>query len=52
MGFGIFLIILSVMMPAVFSELTKTLIIFLQSAEQALAAAGLVASHATNIIPQ
>jgi len=38
-------------MPAVFSELAKTLIVFLQSAQQAFTAAGILASYASHIPP-
>lgn len=51
MGSGIFLIVLALLMPAVFAELTKTVVIFLQSAQQALTAAGIIASYAGSIPP-
>jgi hypothetical protein len=48
-GFGLFLLILASLMPAVFAELSKTIIVFLQSSQQAFAAAGILASHASAI---
>jgi ABC-type transport system involved in cytochrome bd biosynthesis fused ATPase/permease subunit len=50
-GLGLFLLIVALLMPAVFAELTKTIVIFLQSSEQAFAAAGVVASYAGHIPP-
>lgn len=50
-GFGLFLIILALLMPTVFSELSKTVVIFLQSSQQAFAAAGILASYAGHIPP-
>ena len=49
LGLGLFLIIIACLMPAVFAELTRTIVIFLQSSEQAFAAAGVVASYAGHI---
>ena len=46
LGLGLFLIILAALMPTVFSELAKTIVVFLQSSQEALAAAGTLASHA------
>ncbi len=46
LGFGLFLFILANAMPPVFSELSKTLTVFLESAQQAFLAAGVLASHA------
>lgn len=43
---GAFLIILALLMPAVFAQLSKTLVVFLESAQQAFAAAGILAAHA------
>lgn len=48
-GFGIFLLVLSSIMPTVFAELTKTLLVFLQSSETAFQAAGILASYAGHI---
>jgi hypothetical protein len=50
-GSGLFLVILALLMPAVFSELTKTIIVFLKSSQEALAAAGTIASYAGQITP-
>ena len=49
LGLGLFLIIIATLMPTVFAELTRTITVFLQSSEQALAAAGVVASYAGHI---
>ncbi|MHB1163022.1 MAG: hypothetical protein ACYCZZ_00610 [Minisyncoccota bacterium] len=46
LGSGLFLLILITLMPAVFSELSKTIIVFLQSSQKAFAAAGVLASYA------
>ena len=51
LGTGLFLLILSSLMPTVFSELSKTIITFLQSSQKALAAAGILASYASTISP-
>ncbi len=48
-GFGIFLLVLILLMPAVFDELTKTLVTLLQSAQKALLAAGILASYAGSL---
>jgi ABC-type transport system involved in cytochrome bd biosynthesis fused ATPase/permease subunit len=48
-GFGLFLVVILILMPTVFSELTKTAVIFLQSSQQAFMAAGIVASYAGHI---
>ncbi len=45
LGTGIFLVILSVMMPLVFAEMAKTAIVFLQSSETALQAAASIATR-------
>ena len=45
-GTGIFLVIIAAMMPAVFAEFSKTLVVFLKSSQQAFTAAGVLASHA------
>ncbi|MFZ1074870.1 MAG: hypothetical protein WAN50_00640 [Minisyncoccia bacterium] len=50
-GSGMFLAIIALMMPTVFSELTKTLIVFLRSSQEALTAAGILASYAGQIAP-
>lgn len=49
LGFGVFLLILSSLMPAVFGELATTMVTFLQSSQKALGAAGILASYAGNI---
>ena len=49
LGFGLFLIIVLIMMPSVFSELAKTIVIFLQSFQEAFTAAGIIASYAGHI---
>ncbi|GEM_PF-4738003 len=51
LGFGLFLIILLLLLPTVFSELSRTIVIFLRSAQEAFAAAGVVASYAGHIPP-
>ncbi|MDO8593734.1 MAG: hypothetical protein Q7R59_02470 [bacterium] len=48
-GFGLFLVIVLILMPAVFSELARTTVVFLQSSQEAFAAAGIVASYAGHI---
>jgi hypothetical protein len=50
-GFGLFLVIMLFLMPTVFSELEKTIVIFLQSSQVALTAAGILASYAGHIPP-
>ena len=45
-GLGIFFLVLVSFMPLVFAELCKTIIIFLQSSQQAFTAAGILASYA------
>lgn len=49
LGLGIFFFVLLSFMPTVFGELAKTLIVFLQSAQDVLAAAGVLASHTADI---
>lgn len=49
LGFGIFLVIALILMPSVFSELTKTIIVFLKSSQEALQAAGIIAGYAGHI---
>jgi hypothetical protein len=51
LGFGLFLIIMALLLPAVFSELATTLVIFLQSSQKAFLAAGTIASYAGQITP-
>ncbi|MBU6214675.1 hypothetical protein KGM48_02420 [Patescibacteria group bacterium] len=51
LGLGIFLATVLLFMPAVFAELSKTLIIFLKSAQQSFAAAGILASYASHLPP-
>jgi len=51
LGFGLFLLILIFLLPNVFSELSRTIIIFLQSSEVAFTAAGILASYAAHIPP-
>ncbi|MEK7604583.1 MAG: hypothetical protein AAB442_02195 [Patescibacteria group bacterium] len=51
LGFGIFLLVLLFLMPAVFSELATTIVVFLKSAQHAFMAAGILASSASHIIP-
>lgn len=48
-GFGIFILTLSLLMPAVFFELSKTIVVFLQSSQEAFTAAGILASYAGHI---
>ncbi len=51
LGFGLFLLIIAIAMPAVFAALTETILVFLQSAQQAFLAAGILASYAGHIPP-
>jgi len=51
LGFGITLIILASLMPTVFMELTRTIVVFLQSSQQAFAAAGILAGQAGHLAP-
>ena len=51
LGFGLFLVIVALLMPTVFTELTKTVVVFLQSSQDAFSAAGILASHATDHFP-
>ncbi|HVW82462.1 MAG TPA: hypothetical protein VHC68_00740 [Candidatus Paceibacterota bacterium] len=48
LGFAIFLITLALLLPAVFSELSQTLVVFLENSQTALTAAGDIASHASS----
>lgn len=50
-GLGLFLIIIALLMPAVFAELTRTIVTFLHSSAQAFAAAGIIASYAGHLPP-
>lgn len=50
-GFGLFLVILALLLPTVFSELAKTIVVFLRSSQEAFAAAGILASYAGHIPP-
>jgi hypothetical protein len=50
-GIGLFLVILSSMMPTVFAELAKTLLAFLQGSQKAFTAAGNLAGYADQSIP-
>lgn len=52
LGFGLFLVILGLLAPVVFAELIKTLVVFLQSSQKALTAAGTLASYAGQIPPR
>lgn len=49
LGTGLFLVIIASIMPAVFTELSRTIIVFLQSSQQAFSAAGVIASYAGHI---
>ncbi len=49
LGFGLFLLVLSALMPSVFIELQKTAVTFLESSQQAFLAAGVIASYAGRI---
>lgn len=51
LGFGLFLIIIALVMPLVFVELVKTLVVILQSTQKAFQAAGTLASYAGHIPP-
>lgn len=51
LGFGLFLVTIALLMPAVFAELTRTAVTFLKSSEEAFAAAGILASYAGHIPP-
>jgi hypothetical protein len=50
LGFGVFLVVLAVLMPHVLTELTKTIVVILQSSGEAFLAAGTIASHAGQMI--
>lgn len=49
LGFGLFLLILALLMPAAFAELSKTAVVFLESSQQAFLSAGTLASYASAI---
>lgn len=51
LGTGLFLLIIASLMPTVFAQLTRTLVVFLQSSQQAAEAAGTLASYAGHIPP-
>ncbi len=51
LGLGLFLIIIVLLMPAVFFELSKTIVVFLQSSQEAFTAAGILASYAGHLPP-
>lgn len=51
LGFALFLVIIALLMPAVFAELIRTIVTFLQSSQEAFAAAGILASYAGHIPP-
>lgn len=51
LGFGLFLVIIAVLMPLVFVELVRTLVVFLESSQKAFQAAGTIASYAGRIPP-
>ena len=45
LGLGVFFLVLLIFMPAVFFELSRTLVVFLQSSQQVFTAAGAIASQ-------
>lgn len=45
LGLGVFFLVLLVFMPAVFFELSRTLVVFLQSSQKVFTAAGTLASE-------
>ena len=51
LGFGLFLVIIALLLPAVFTELSRTVVTFLQSSQEAFTAAGILASYAGHIPP-
>ena len=51
LGFGLFLVIIALLLPAVFAELSRTVVTFLQSSQEAFAAAGILASYAGHLPP-
>ena len=51
MGTGLFLLVIALLLPTVFAELSKTLVIVLQSSQEAFTAAGILASYASHIPP-
>ena len=51
-GTALFLLILLVLMPQVFAEFEKTLIVFLQSSQEALTAAGTLAGAVAHTVPR
>lgn len=51
LGLGLFLVIIALLLPRVFAELSNTLVVFLQSSQAAFTAAGILASYANHIPP-
>ncbi|HUY62428.1 MAG TPA: hypothetical protein VMV50_01385 [Candidatus Paceibacterota bacterium] len=51
LGSGLFLVIVAHLMPSVFAQLARTAVVFLQSSQAALAAAGMLAAHAGTLTP-
>lgn len=51
LGFGLFLVMLGALMPQAFGELSKTTVVFLESSQEAFAAAGALASEAALTLP-
>jgi hypothetical protein len=49
LGFGLFLVVILFLMPTVFFELSKTIVVFLQSSQLAFTAAGVLASYAGHL---
>ncbi len=49
LGTGLFLVVIASLMPTVFSELAKTITVFLRSSQEAFIAAGAIASYAGHI---
>ncbi len=45
-GIGVFLVVLAALLPSVFAELSKTLVVVLRSIAEAFTAAGILASYA------
>jgi ABC-type transport system involved in cytochrome bd biosynthesis fused ATPase/permease subunit len=46
LGLGLFLVIIMLLLPAVFYELSKTIVVFLQSSQEVFSAAAVMASYA------
>lgn len=51
LGIGIFLLIISSLMPTAFTALDRTVVTFLQSTDEALVSAGAYASYAGTLVP-